>query len=833
MKNRQMIRWLKLAQSLLFRDWRSGELNLLVAALIIASSSMATTGLFSDRLNRTMVMQAAAFLAADMVVTSHASLPEQWLEKSRENQLKSARSTEFSSVLVHGEEILLCGIKAVTDSYPLRGRMKVRKNLTAEEGETQEIPERGTAWVEARVLTTLGIQVGDSIEVGEKALRITRILTYEPDRRGNLLGLTPRVVMNHLDLPATQVIQPGSHVHYYFLFSGAEASIRDFRLWLQARLVPGQRIMDIYEDRPELGTAFKRAEKYLGLGGVVIVMIAGVAIAMAARRYSRRHFDMTAILRCLGARETQVLLLYGWQLIVLGMAASFLGCVLGWIGQEVLVWYLKDLLPAHLAKPGWSAYGLAITEGLVVLLGFALAPIYQQRQVSPLRVLRRDLLPAPLNRVVLYGAAFLTLSGLVWWNTEDWRLVVYFLVAAAGAILVFGILVYAILLATRGFLPYLGISMRFGVQQLSRNAVSNLSQILAFSLTFTAMIVIFLVRTDLIRTWQGKLPENTPNYFALNIFPQDWLSMRDWLSTNNIKVSQFYPVVRGRLIQINGTDAGLSVSQDSQAERTLNRDLNLTYTDRLPFDNQIKSGKWWQNPETGQISVEQSLAESLGVRVGDSMNFSIGGRDIEVRVASIRSVEWDTMNPNFYIIFSPGTLDGFPSSYLASFYLPEDKKFVLNALVKKFPSLSVLEVGLIVKQIQSILGQVTVAVEFVLVFALLAGIAVLYAAVHSDLDERIFNSCILRTLGANKGIIRRNQGIEFVSLGLISGFLGAFASEILLWLLYSRIFDLAPRLNWEVCLITPLAASCLIGSFGLWVTRRTVSQSPLVLIREN
>ncbi|MGH8498970.1 MAG: ABC transporter permease, partial [Methylococcales bacterium] len=562
-------------------------------------------------------------------------------------------------------------------------------------------------------------------------------------------------------------------------------------------------------------------------------MIAGVAIAMAARRYSRRHFDMTAILRCLGLRQNQVLGLFCWQLFLVGLSASIAGCLIGWLSQELLVWYLRGLLPENPVAPGIFAYAMAVLTGLAILLGFTVAPLLQQRRVSPLRVLRRDLNPAPLNRSVVYGTAFLTISGLVWWNTGDWRLVFYFLAAAAGAILVLGGIVYFLLRTTRILLPHLGLNTRFGIQQLSRNAASNLGQILAFSLTFTAMIVIFLVRADLIRTWQGKLPENTPNYFAMNIFPSEWQAIRDWLGSENIEVSAFYPVVRARLTKINGQDAGKRVAADSTAESALNRDLNLTYTDVLPPDNRIQEGLWWKSGETHRISVEQSLAESLRTRVGDRMTFSIGSREIEVTIGSIRSVQWDTMNPNFYVIFSPGTLDDFPSTYLTSFYLPDDKKIILNGLVKKFPSVSVLEVGLIVKQIQTILGQVTVAVEFVLVFALLAGVVVLFAAVYADIDERIFNSCILRTLGAGRRVIRRNQCVEFVSLGLIAGLSGAASAELLLWLLYERIFDLPFQFNWRVGIGTPLAGATLIACFGLWVTRRTVSQSPLILIREN
>lgn len=833
MKGISKIQLFKLSVRLLLRDWRSGELNILILALVIAVGSTATTGLFTDRLHRTMSLQAASFLAADMVVTGHTVPSEQWLEKAAASQLQTARTSEFSSVILNQEALLLSGIKAVSEGYPLRGRMKTTLGATADEKEVLEIPIQGTAWVEQRVLSALRLEIGDSIEVGEKSLKITRIVTYEPDRRGNLLGLTPRVVINHEDLAATGVIQPGSHVHYYFLFAGPEKSLRPFKAWLKPHLNPGQRIMDIHEDRPELGSAFKRAEKYLGLASVVVVMIAGVAIAMAARRYSRRHFDMTAILRCLGVRQNQVLGLFFCQLFLLGLSASIVGCFIGWATQELLVWYLKALLPENLLRPGWDAYGMAILAGLVILTGFTLTPLLQQRRVSPLRVLRRDLIPAPINQSIVYGLGFSTILVLVWRYTGDFRLVFYFLAAAAAAVLCFGGLVYILLQSTRRLLPHLGLNSRFGIQQLSRNTMLNTSQILAFSVTFTAMIVIFLLRTDLIATWQEKLPKNAPNHFALNIFPSEWQGMRDWLGTENIEVSAFYPIVRGRLIKINGHDAGRIVSSESQAERTLNRDLNLTYTDTLPAGNRIQVGVWWQNNEAHQISVERSLAKGLKVKVGDTMTFSIGSQQIVATVTSIRSVQWDTMKPNFYVIFSPGTLDRYPSTYMTSFHLPVEKKFILNELTRKFPSISVLEVDMIIRQIQTILGQVTLAVEYVLVFALLAGVVVLFAAVYSGIDERILTSCILRTLGANRWIIRKNQCAEFASLGFIAGLLGAVSAELLLWVLYQLIFDLPYQVHWKIGLFTPPAGAFLIGAFGLWCTRRAVTQSPLILIREN
>jgi putative ABC transport system permease protein len=828
-----MLRWLRLSVRFLQREWRTGELNILVIALLIAVGSTSTTTLFNDRLNRTMSMQAAAFLAADLVVTSHSALSDDWIRKAGLSELKWARSTEFSTVILNQDDYLLCGVKAVSSAYPLRGKVKTADDFGAVETVASEIPSPGAAWVEGRVLSGLGLSVGDSVEVGEKIFRVERVLTYEPDRRGNLLGLTPRVLINDADLAATGVIQPGSHAHYYFLFAGAMKDVMRFKSWLKPRLNPGEKLLDIREDRPEIGSAFKRAEKYLGLASVVVVMIAGVAIGMSASRYSRRHFGMTAILRCMGVRQNEVLSLFFWQLGILGIMASLVGCLLGWVTQELLVWYLGSLLPENLAQPGWYAFGFSILTGMVVLVGFTIPPLIQQRRVSPLRVLRHDLDPQPVNRALTHVLGLGTILILMWLYTGDLKLVSYFLVAASVVIVSLGGLVYVLIRSTRLLLPFLGLTTRFGIQQLSRNAISSVSQVVAFAVALTALIVLGVVRTDLISDWQEALPTDAPNHFALNIFPSEWEGVQQWFKARNVEVSSFYPVVRGRLTKINGQDAALLVASDSQAELALNRDLNLTYTGVLPEDNRIKAGGWWDGTAGNQLSIEQGLAESLGVGLGDRLTFAIGSRRLTVPVTSVRSVKWDTMKPNFYVIFSPGALDGYPSFYITSFYLPPERKPLLKGLVKAYPGVSFLEIDMIIRQVQGLVSQVTVAVEYVLVFALLAGVAVLFSAVYAGIDERVYSSCILRTLGAGRNVIRQNQCVEFASIGFMAGLLGAVSAESVLFLLYEQILDLPYRFSWQILVFSPVLGAGLIALLGLWCTRRTVTESPLVLIREN
>ena len=684
--------------------------------------------------------------------------------------------------------------------------------------------------MERRVLSSLGLNLGDSIEVGERRLRIARILSYEPDRRGNFSSLSPRVMINELDVDSTGIIQPGSHVHYYFLFSGTAKKILEFKAWLKHELVPGQRIMDIYEDRPELGDALSRAQRYLGLTSIVIVIIAGVAIAMASRRYSERHYNFTALLRCMGARHSQIFRFFATQILLIGFLASAIGSGLGWVAQEFLIYLLQGLLPQNLADAELRGFVFSMMTGLAVLIAFSLPPILRQRLVSPLRVIRNDLDPAPASAWLIYGLAFVVISILLWRYTEDAKLVVYSVFIGLAAVLLLAGVAFLLLKITHKLLPYLSVSWRIGVINLSRHSAANISQLLAFSITLMAMVVILLVRTDLLETWEKQLPSHTPNQFALNIFPSEWRAFKGHLDRRNITPGEFYPIVRGRLIQVNGVHVNEIVEKSSKAERLVNRDFSLTFSKALPDDNTIEQGTWWDKVAPGMVSIEQDLAQKLEIEIGDLLTVTVGGKELKSTVLSIRSLRWDTMNPNFYMIFSPGSLDEFPTTYLTSFYLSEQNKYVLNELVKTFPSVTLLDIGLIIEQFNLIIEQVTLAVEYVLIFALMAGCTVLFATVYTSMDRRIYEVGMLRTFGASTKVIRRIQLSEFVGLGFLAGVIAAISAEIILWVLYSKIFELPFHLNWRVWLLTPLVGAAVITISGYSCVRKVINQSPLSAI---
>jgi putative ABC transport system permease protein len=821
-----------LALRLLWRDSRSGELTILMLALLIAVTSSTAIALFADRLQNTMTTQAGEFLAADLAVTSPTVIPADWQDKATQLNLKLSRTAEFSSVLLEHDEILLAAVKSVSSSYPLRGTLKAQAGEAEPESEQAQAPVAGTVWVEKRVLSALKLKIGDTLTVGEKALTITQIVTYEPDKRGDFYSFSPRVLMNDADLAATNSVQAGSRVRYFFQLSGEEAGLADFKRWIKPQLNPSQKLMDIREDRPELGTALQRAERYLGLSSIIVTLISGVAIAMATRRYTERHFNNTAVLRCMGCKQWEILWLYTGQFLMLGLITSAIGCLLGWFAQQGLFYLLRELLPKQLATPSGSGLLFGFVLGLGVLLGFALPPLLRLKQVSPLRVLRRELEPLPASGWLVYGLALGVIALLIGRYTQDLNMTLMIVGVGVAVLLLLGVLIYALLAFARKRLASLPLVLRFGLQGLLKNDRASISQLLAFSLTLTAMILSFSVRTDLITDWQNAMPDNAPNHFALNIFPEQQANFKQDLVDQHISGSQFYPVVRGRLVMINDAPVQKVVSKDTQGDNATHRELSLTWTEQLPDDNKIVEGGWWSSGQSGQVSVEEKLAQSLKIKLGDVLTFTIGSEQVKVTVANIRSLQWNTMKPNFYMIFSPNTLNNYPHTFITSFFLSPAQKPLLNDLVKKFPSTTVLEVDLILQQIKTILLQLTQAINYLLYFALLAGLMVLLAAVYTTLDERIYEGALMRTLGSKRSFLRKTQLIEFSVLGLVSGLLAVIISEAIRYALYTQTMHIDYHVNFYVWAVVPMLGAFLVGLVGYWGLRGIVNKSPIRVLRE-
>ncbi|MGO9446007.1 MAG: ABC transporter permease [Thiobacillaceae bacterium] len=822
---------LTLSLRFLLRDWRAGELRILGSALLIAVTTTSAISFLGDRLQRGMVNQSAALLGADLVLRSPRSVDPAWLEQARADGLRQDEVLEFPSVVLHGDNLQLCDIKAVQPGYPLRGALRTAAEPYSVDGAIHGIPKPGEAWVEARLLPLLQAQMDDAITLGNRTLRLTRILTFEPGGAGNFAALAPEVLVNQSDAQRAGVLAPGSRVTLNYQFAGSPAAIGRYRTWLRPFLGPSDQLIELREGQPAIGSALDRAERYLGLASLAAVLLAGVAIAMGARRYSERHFDVSAMLRCLGAGQRDIVALYVAQLGILGLLGGGLGVVLGYGVQFGLFLLLRDLLPTPLPPPGPLPALFGLFTGLVVLAGFALPPVLRLKDVPALRVLRRELTPLPLRAWLVYGAAFAAMSMLLWRFTGDATLTLIVLGGGLVTLLAFGSLAWGLLRASRALHRGVGVAWRYGINNLWRRPWLGVGQILAFGLVLMAMALTALLRNDLITTWRNQLPVQAANHFAVNILPDQVVPFGSFLRAHHIVSAKLYPMVRGRLTAVNGVDVADRARRNGDAR--IRRDLNLTWSGTLPAGNAIVTGHWWRPTDRGmpQVSVEQGVAERLGLKLGDVLTFSFGDQALQATVASVRTVQWDSFIPNFFMIFPPGVIEQYPATYITSFYLPPTERTLLAAMVRTFPAVTVIDIDRIMDQVRLILAQGTLAVEYLLVLVLLAGFAVLYAALQASLDERLYEGALLRTLGASRYQLRAGHLAEYAVLGVLAGLFAAAGAELIAWLLYTRVFHLEYQLKWQLWATLPALGAFLIGIAGYWGTRRVVQRSPLIVLR--
>jgi putative ABC transport system permease protein len=828
-----LLRLFSLATRQLLRDARAGELRVLFFALLVAVAASTAIGYFGARLNGAMLLRATEFLGADLLLEGSSPARSEQIRTGRDLGLDHAQVVEFSSVIATDNGIQLASVKAADDHYPLRGELKSASVLYGPETAGGR-PQPGEAWAEARLLAALDLKIGDSIDVGSKTLRLTHVLTYEPDRAGNFYSLTPRVMINLADLQATGVVQPGSRVSFRELWRGTPSALQTYRELLKPGLAANQRLQDARDGNQQIGGALGKAERYLNMASLVAVLLSGVAVALSANRFASRRFDASALLRCLGLSRREAMLLFSAQLLLLGLLASLAGALLGWQAQLGLFYLLHDLLPAAVPPGGLLPALAGIGTGLVALTGFALPPLAALGRVPPLRVLRRDMLPVPASSWLVYGAALFAL-GLIMWRLSLDLLLTFALLGGGviAAVLLGGLLLLA-LQSLRRLLAGASLPWRLGLGQLLRHPLAAAGQSLAFGLILLSMALIALLRGELLDTWQNQLPPDAPNYFALNILPAEKDAFNARLEQLSAQAAPLYPVIPGRLISINGAPVQDIVTKESSGDRAIQRDLSLTWAAELPPGNRLTAGQWW-TPHTGDevpgVSVESKVAENLKIKLDDHLVFTIGGENREVRVTSLREVDWDNFKPNFFMIFQPGTLQDLPTTYLTSFYLAAGHDSQIIELSRAFPAVTILQVEALLEQLRSILAQVTLAVEYVLLFVLAAGMAVLFSGLQATLDERIRQGALLRALGAERRLLIKARRIEFGVLGAASGLLAALGTELVSFVLYRFAFDL----SWQPhpwLLLLPLMGALLIGGAGVFGTRRALNASPLTVLRE-
>ena len=823
----------RLALVLLWREWRAGEFRSLAAALAIAVAGVTTVSFFSDRVARTLDREANQMLGADLVVIADHPIAENFSVQASARGLAHASSIQFPSMVLNGEQTQLVNVKAVSNGYPLRGKIRIVRSDYAADVEALTIPETGTMWVAPRVLDLLAIKIGDRLELGATQFRVAATISQESDNALDFMNVAPRVLINQRDVAATELLAAGSRVSYRVLLAGATNSIATYRSWAESKLQAGERIEGVRDARPEVRTMLERAGRFLGLCSLMATILAGVAAALAARRFALRQMDQTAILRCLGATQTRLLGVYLLQQLLLGIAASVVGIVIGWSAQFALAKLLGNLAAVSLDLPGSAPAIQGLAIGLILVLGFTLPVIMRLRGVPTLRVIRREFGGFEPVSAMTYLIGLIAFALVLYWRAGDSTLASYVFFGFLLGVMVFALVAYGLIALVAQLRHGVQGSWRYGLANLKRRAANSVVQIIALSLGIMALLVLTLVQGDLLDGWRGKLPPEAPNRFVVGIQSNQADEVQAFAQKNGLADFTLYPMVRGRLEAVNGAAIRGANYADERTKRLVEREFNLSYANSARPDNVITVGRWWNNEPSGapEFSVEEWIANELKIKVGDRLTFNIVGTAVSARVSNIRKVDWDSFKVNFYVIARPGVLETMPTSFVTSFFLPNDQEKILNDLVRTFPNLSVIDVAAIMTRFRVMTEQVAKAVQFVFLFTVLAGLIVLYAAIGTTLDERIFESAIMRTVGASRRHLITAQVAEFSALGCAAGLLGGIGACGLAFALSEYVLHLPYAFNPWIVLLGMVAGTLGVTIAAMLGMRGILDRPPLDVIR--
>lgn len=823
---------LKLAARWLARDYRAGELALIAVAIVIAVTSVTTVGFFTDRVQRALDQQANRMLGADLAIADSRPLAPELKDEALRRGLSTVEVQRFPSMVMRGDRSLLVDVRVVTPGYPLRGELRIADRLFGPDRRPDSIPGPGEAWVDERLYTSFELGPDDRVGVGKSELRVAGIITHEPGVELGFLSGAPRLVLNAGDLAATGLIQLGSRVRYGLLIAGGREAVSQYRAWAQDRLLPGQRLEGIRDARPELRSALERAEKYLNLAALTTALLAAVAIALASRRYLQRHLDGCAMMRCLGAKQSLIVRLYLMHFAMLGALTAAIGVAIGAATQSVLAAWLREVAAVPLPPPGPLPAVQGMAVGMLLLLGFALPPLVSLGQVPTLRVLRRELGLPSGSGWLGYTLGISVIVAMILWRAQELRLGLTVLGWSALAIAAACLLTW-LLLRALGTLRARGASWRFGVASLQRRPLGTILQVVALGLGIMALLTLTVIHDDLRRTWRESLPADAPNRFIVNVQPQQVEPIKRFFGEHGMTSPAIHPMVRGRLVKIGDRSVSAESYGDERAKRLITREFNLSWTTRLQGDNRIVTGRWWESSgaRPDQFSVEKGLAEALGIQIGDVLTYDVAGVPVAATVTSLRTVEWDTFNVNFFVLSPPGLLEDYPVTYVTSFYLPQGRAQTLDLLVKSFPNIVLIDIAQALAQVQRMVDQAARAVQFVFLFTLVAGLVVLYAAVASTQDERVYQATIMRTLGASRSQINRAHLAEFTIIGAVAGLVATAGSAGLGYFIAHRFLHLEYTPDPAVWVIGVVGSALGVAVAGYFGTRRVLTVAPLNVLR--
>ena len=827
--------FLRLGWRTLWRDVRAGELRLLLVAVTLAVAALTSVGFFADRLQGGLARDALQLLGGDVVLVSDAPTPAAFAQQAQALGLQTATSMGFPTMArapeAQGGGVKLVALKSVQPGYPLRGNMQVADAPGAAPYATREIPAQGEVWVDAQLLEALDLAMGDFLLLGDAQLRIGRLITLEPDRGGGFTGFAPRAMLNAADMAATGLVQPASRIAYRFAVAGAPSAVQAFSRWAALQVqepgVRGVRLESLDSGRPEMKQTLERAQKFLNLVALLAALLSAVAVALAARGFAASHLDASALLRVLGQSQRTIALSYTFEFVLVGLFASVLGVALGFAVHYVFVLLLAGLVSSALPAASLWPAALGLGVGLTLLLAFGLPPVLQLAQVPPLRVMRRDvgaLRPASLAVLALGISGFAALLLVV---SSDLKLGLIAVGGFAGAVLLFAALAWAAVQVLRRSVNETRAPrwLVLATRQIAARPAYAVVQVSSLAVGLLALVLLVLLRTDLLASWRQATPADAPNRFVINVQPDQSEAFQQALRRAGVAQYDWYPMIRGRLVAVNGKPVGAADYTDDRAQRLIEREFNLSTAVEVPSHNPVVAGRWTPN-EAGAISMEDGIATTLGLKLGDELRFDIGGVTKDARITSLRKVDWGSMRANFFAMYPVAHLDGVAITYLAAFHAP-DKAGFDNALVQQFPNITSVDMAATLAQVQSVLDQVIKAVEFLFAFTLAAGLVVLFAAVTATREERAREYAIMRALGARASLLRQVQRAELAGVGLLAGFLASAVAMGVGWALAHYVFDF----TWTASLWVPLvgsAAGAVLALLAGWWGLREVLQRPVM-----
>tara|TARA_E500000178_G_scaffold280382_1_gene280447 strand:- start:5210 stop:7711 length:2502 start_codon:yes stop_codon:yes gene_type:complete len=829
--------WAKLALKLFSREFRRGELTVISAAIALAVLTVLTLSMVTERIAQSIAQKSSAFIAADRVLASNHAIDTAFITKAEQQNLQTAQMVYFDTMLFANDQMQFSSVKAASNSYPLKGQLKVKSGLNAQTEVAPGAPSPGNVWLSESVFYSLNINVGDQVELGAALFNVEKVIVEEPDAPFNVFSSSRRVLINIDDVAKTEVIQPGSRVFYRQLYAGDENDINSFYDWLKPQLKENQNWYGVKDRQSPISNSLNRAESFLLLAGLLGIILAAVAIAVSAKRYCERQYDPVAMMKTLGGSRDMIRKIYLMHLLMVCTMAVVVGLAIGYGLQEVATGYLAKSMGTELPMAGFKPWLVAISTGVICAVMFSIKPLLDLFDIPPLRVLRRNLGDRLAVSKIHLGLSALTVFLLMWLFSNNIKITLILFASTLALILVLFLISKLIFGGGRklGLKP--GNSWSLAIASIQKRANVNAVQLISFSLAIKLLLFLIVLKNDIISDWQSQLPSDAPNAFLVNITQNELDPVNEYLAQKGIQVSEFYPTIRGRVNAVNGEAVAREVSlqdnekKDEEARSGIGRELNLTWLNEVPSQNDIIDGQWFGDDAVAEASLEESMMKRLDVKMGDTLTFLIGAQSFDAKITSVRKVNWATLKPNFFIILSPDVLSSFPATYISSVRIEPEQKRDFSQLLRAYPTITAIDVDNFVKQIQSTIEQVSLAIGFVLAIVVLCGALVLISQVQASLGERMQEIVILRTLGAKSRLIKNATLYEFLLLGGLAGLVAAFFSDIALLIVQQQMFDLAGKLHPNIWIIGPVAGGVFVAGLGYFMIARTLKQNTQGLVR--